>query len=1348
VSANPRPRTDAAAIVEFFEVPTGGAFNVAPEQAIGYFKAKGLKPTFSYAEMLNEAHDHSFTVAKMMNVDMLGQVRASLDSALANGTTFKEWSDSIIPVLQSGGWWGRKEVLDPLTGLPMIAQLGSPARLETIFRTNLQSAYAAGQWQEIADQAEDAPYLMYDAVDDLRVRPMHKSWDNKVLPVTSAWWKSHYPPNGWNCRCGVIQLAADELEALGLQPAAEPPDDGNYTWTNPRTGEKVKVPVGLDPGFEHNTGQSYLTDLNKLLEEKVAALPPDMSAAANSAAAQALQDQARAASIARQGKAAATAERATAAIKKAEEAAKQADAQVQLDAIAAGKETAGKGAGYKIKALDVLKKKPEWQGWQPTEKIDAVLALADDYKLKTETASKLSTYKKAVLEGKIPAPSLVKALKSLPADDQAAFLAKVDGELAAQAAKTAAAQAALAAEKAAAAAAAEAAKKAAEQAAADLKAAQEAAAKASAAEAAKAAAKAKKSTAKAKAATQAANAKAEAVTAAVDQGAPNPDKLIKIGEQRGSNPGGTYQDTETGAKWYIKQPASAEAARNEVLGGKLYELAGVEVPEMHIITLDGKPSIASKIVDGLTKGEGGKLSVAPGAREAFAVDAWLANWDVVGMGYDNLLLKSGRAFRVDTGGSLRFRAQGGLKGEAFGTSVDEIDSLRGSANPQAKSVFGPMSQAQLEDSVERVLRLSEADIRSTVAKYGPTDAAERALMADTLIARQANLAERFPKAAARLKTPEPPAPIARSGARVEAAEQAAIEASRVNGYSMTTDGGDIEGHDVLVSTLTNVAGKPTTRAFLKLRQAAAAKLEAEIAKTAGAAPGKATTEPTINIVQAKDTALAAIKSINLRAGKGEAWDQTCVTKTDAALKSLAAAKTNVIGALKVATDGKLYLAEVRDFLDLWERRLNAARTASLINGKAVKVEGTFGYDDYPGSFTYTVKAAPTPAKSVTVSGIKWVREDGEVRYQVAKFDKSKAAEGSRQEGLLNTKYCYRATLPDGTKLTYIPNDPSEYHAFAAQGAMVIDTPGIAAASTTRVFGVLDELGVDSRRATLEDRQILYLNALAKLRLIRDTPNPGAFARYNAITATGPEGVAQRLALIKREINLDITKSEAWKQVEGVRQAFGHGRAHQLRPDLDTPEFRKFEAEGYSVFHNPNGLTTDGRQGVFEKVKMVVDGGGTFASIMDRFRRGVTMGDTSSGGPDMLSGGGAYYFTRILKKNTGSGIYWKAKTLKRLDALSYKGDEYGRTTGDFVEQNRVGQTVESLRSTARGTGNETVFKDGISMFDDLEAIVLDTQAEVTDALSFMRSRGYAAWPDGRKLEDVIITKARRARDVGK
>lgn len=266
-------------VIEFLEIASGDAFQVPPTEALGYFKGKGLRPTFSYADMIGRANDQAFTVAKMLDVDLLAQVRTSLDAAMANGTPFGEWRRELEPILRAAGWWGKGPMPDPITGQVVNAQLGSAWRLETIFRTNLQTAYAAGQWQEIQQQAELAPFLMYDAVDDFRTRDLHRAWDGKVLPVNSPWWRTHYPPNGWNCRCGVIQLDAEQLASMGITPQADPPSDGFYSWTNPRTGETIRVPNGLDPGFDRNPGDTLQGELRELLREKVAVLPEDMQAA-------------------------------------------------------------------------------------------------------------------------------------------------------------------------------------------------------------------------------------------------------------------------------------------------------------------------------------------------------------------------------------------------------------------------------------------------------------------------------------------------------------------------------------------------------------------------------------------------------------------------------------------------------------------------------------------------------------------------------------------------------------------------------------------------------------------------------------------------------------------------------------------------------------------------------------------------------------------------------------------------------------------------------------------------------------------------------------------------------------
>lgn len=223
------------------------------------------------------------------------------------------------------------------------------------------------------------------------------------------------------------------------------------------------------------------------------------------------------------------------------------------------------------------------------------------------------------------------------------------------------------------------------------------------------------------------------------------DKWEQTGPQGGSNPGGRFKD-DKGVEWYCKFPADESIAKSEVLAAKLYAAAGVDGQDAKLITKDGKIGIASRWVT-VNKAKPADLAKAQGTLSGFAVDAWLANWDVVGLGYDNLQLGAdGKAVRVDAGGSLEYRAQGSKK--PFGGKVDEIDTLRDAkVNPQAASIFGKMTQADITASVSKVAGVSDAQIRALVEEFGPGDKDARKALAETLIARKADLLAKYPKAA-------------------------------------------------------------------------------------------------------------------------------------------------------------------------------------------------------------------------------------------------------------------------------------------------------------------------------------------------------------------------------------------------------------------------------------------------------------------------------------------------------------------------------------------------------------------------------------------------------------------------
>lgn len=222
------------------------------------------------------------------------------------------------------------------------------------------------------------------------------------------------------------------------------------------------------------------------------------------------------------------------------------------------------------------------------------------------------------------------------------------------------------------------------------------------------------------------------------------------GNQGGSNDGMKMKDAD-GQEWYVKFPGDEEQAKAEVLAAKLYGAAGFSAQDAMIVTKGGKMAIASKWED-LKKASSHKaLAKAKGMLEGFAVDAWLGNWDVIGLSKDNVQLKAdGTIHRVDAGGSLMYRAKG--KKKEFGAEVIELKTfLDPSTNENSAAVFGGMTEADITASVTKVLAISDAKIAHMVNQFGPGDDAAKAELVQTLIKRKEYLAEKYPDAAKMLK---------------------------------------------------------------------------------------------------------------------------------------------------------------------------------------------------------------------------------------------------------------------------------------------------------------------------------------------------------------------------------------------------------------------------------------------------------------------------------------------------------------------------------------------------------------------------------------------------------------------
>jgi SPP1 gp7 family putative phage head morphogenesis protein len=244
-----------------------------PEDAIRSLFARGaeLDPSFSWQDVYAEEHARAGTVAKSAGFDILNDIFMALRKALEEGKTFRDFARELTPLLQAKGWWGRQLVMDPQTGEEIVAQLGSTRRLQLIFDVNLRVSYAAGHWASFERGKAGRPWLRYVALLDDRTRPEHRKRHNLCLPVDHPYWDKWAPPCGWNCRCTLQSLSDRDVERMRKDLVFEPPVDDEVPFTNKRTGEIRMIPVGIDPGWDHNPGKSnfFATEAKSRLEDKL-----------------------------------------------------------------------------------------------------------------------------------------------------------------------------------------------------------------------------------------------------------------------------------------------------------------------------------------------------------------------------------------------------------------------------------------------------------------------------------------------------------------------------------------------------------------------------------------------------------------------------------------------------------------------------------------------------------------------------------------------------------------------------------------------------------------------------------------------------------------------------------------------------------------------------------------------------------------------------------------------------------------------------------------------------------------------------------------------------------------------
>lgn len=174
------------------------------------------------AQKFIESHT-SVLDASFKQVKMSAGMRRRLERSnyiFSGIKTFHELNEAFPSLIDENG--NRKPFEQFLNDVQKIDHTYNKNYLRAEYNFVQSSAEMAAKWERFAEDG-DRYNLQYRTAGDSKVRPEHATLNGVTLPMSDPFWESYYPPNGWNCRCTVVQVRKskypvtphDEAMALG-----------------------------------------------------------------------------------------------------------------------------------------------------------------------------------------------------------------------------------------------------------------------------------------------------------------------------------------------------------------------------------------------------------------------------------------------------------------------------------------------------------------------------------------------------------------------------------------------------------------------------------------------------------------------------------------------------------------------------------------------------------------------------------------------------------------------------------------------------------------------------------------------------------------------------------------------------------------------------------------------------------------------------------------------------------------------------------------------------------------------------------------------------------------------------
>ena len=160
--------------------------------------------------------------------------------------TFHELNEAFPSLIDENG--NRKPFEQFLNDVQRIDRTYNQNYLRAEYNFCQASADMAAKWEGFM-QDGDRYNLQYRTQRDKKVRPEHAALDRVTLPMSDPFWQEYYPPNGWNCRCTVVQVRKSKYPVT--------PHDEAMALGEEATGKDTKGIFHFNPGIEQKTIPDY-----------------------------------------------------------------------------------------------------------------------------------------------------------------------------------------------------------------------------------------------------------------------------------------------------------------------------------------------------------------------------------------------------------------------------------------------------------------------------------------------------------------------------------------------------------------------------------------------------------------------------------------------------------------------------------------------------------------------------------------------------------------------------------------------------------------------------------------------------------------------------------------------------------------------------------------------------------------------------------------------------------------------------------------------------------------------------------------------------------------------------------